>query len=658
MLERDAVTTTETAVERVTERSESPEKQADRLVAEANRRFDALITRGDVLAERVALRAGTSIDETLRHELDAIAKEARHLRSALDLRPRPDGNEADVTFVAGDAESDGRVFPTRESLVLLGKTKGRKALAHELFAIHHPEYGSNLPEEWVDARHELLELFVESPEGFLAPGRIDALEDDFFAARKELRETDSEKALETIWVTKRILEANASTVGRSVADALAVLSEDASGSSSLSAEEQYTKESERYSAMRRLFRAADAMEFAMQARVADAYAGVARTFFRSDVAMFPSRTSTENESRDFRTMARVFTEYAPLVAEKDESSVSDAFARFLERRADLKVERFTVSVLRAAFDALGDGRRSDAIGAAREAFGVESPFTAAALLGSSDRALRRHGMEETRLLGIDVDDRMIDTWERCPYGKLEETILHEVEAMVGLEKERPGSTRVLREEFGIENFGKYSREQLASQFDARDDTSLPYGVVIYPKSDYNGAFGIWTGKLNEVDTISRALEETHRVRVYEAGSRTGVVRALLKTKHRYAERGGGKIAFALIGGHGTKDSVQFGDGDDMVRLRTEDLAGRGAARAGQEFFEPGATVILSSCSTGQEGGIAQKMSEALGGRVIAPDIPTRIDSMNIRTGADGRPEFDVAYHKADAAVVYQAGVRS
>ena len=55
-----------------------------------------------------------------------------------------------------------------------------------------------------------------------------------------------------------------------------------------------------------------------------------------------------------------------------------------------------------------------------------------------------------------------------------------------LEKLRPGSARILFDEFNINCFGRYPMRTLIDQYDNRNDTSSRYGIALFPRID-NGA---------------------------------------------------------------------------------------------------------------------------------------------------------------------------
>ena len=227
-------------------------------------------------------------------------------------------------------------------------------------------------------------------------------------------------------------------------------------------------------------------------------------------------------------------------------------------------------------------------------------------------------------------------------------IIENLPTAIQIESQRPGIIRVLSQEFGIKNFGRYPQELLIKQYDDRENQSKSYGVILYPRSDWNGAF---LQNQRVFEELAGQLEGKFSIRVVEAESKYDIARALINFRKRYPSH---KISFAIVGGHGTKDSVQFGGIDQKHLLFVQDLTGRGVQKT-SEFFEPDPSIILVSCSTGTEGGIGQQLSEMMGARVIAPKIPTNIVSINSSIDNEGKLRFDVKYMEEEAASSYLAG---
>lgn len=256
---------------------------------------------------------------------------------------------------------------------------------------------------------------------------------------------------------------------------------------------------------------------------------------------------------------------------------------------------------------------------------------------------------------------LTDIWEKSaakPDQKgttVEQAIVRNITAITQLEHTRPGACELLYKEFGIADFGRYPTQLLETQCEEAGSSNKPYGVVLFPRNDWNGAFYGDNLALNEL------FEELHGefgLRVVECEGKMDVARALIDLNRRYnpADGSGHKISLAIIGGHGTENSIRFGGDDDRHALFTEDLQGRGVQRT-SEFFKDNPTFILVSCSTGADKGIGQKLSEIMGAKVIAPKVPTSISKYQVGKRKGGKFRFNAEYTKdeGDTKSVYVGG---
>lgn len=288
-----------------------------------------------------------------------------------------------------------------------------------------------------------------------------------------------------------------------------------------------------------------------------------------------------------------------------------------------------------------------------------------------------------------LDSSIVEKWEKAKYhirtneagGALSwvESYANNLQAVEELELRSPGSAKKLFKEYGIANFYRYSEGMLFHQL-KMSDKDVPYGIVVFPEADWNGAFFQNGDKLAEASLKLRmgGLE----TRIVEAGSQRELARRLVTLNKKYAPNGN-KIAFAIIGGHGGENSVTLGEkgswqspppipnpGEELSEeylaelekwkktvlnadkgsfSSTDIMNGEGIRRGAQEFFVEGAPVVLVSCSTGAEGGIAEKSSGQLGWDISAPDIPTNLEKIDVTFDADGKPLFTVKYNTVDGA---------
>ena len=250
--------------------------------------------------------------------------------------------------------------------------------------------------------------------------------------------------------------------------------------------------------------------------------------------------------------------------------------------------------------------------------------------------------------GLDAED-MLKAWKQS-----RGMFLFNPETLRKIEDERPGSGLVLNKEFSIKTFGRYPQEMLVDQYDLRDQ-DVPYGIFLYAHGDHNGAFSQDIG-------VNRKLGEDvkgkYAIRISEANSIFEIGRRLVSSNLRYGDKN--KISFAIVAGHGTKDSIAFGDGAlTQMGLSSKDvlskkhLKGEGVRRV-KDFFVPNPEILLASCSTGKEKGIAQEMSGIFSANVTAPDVPAY--PIEIRANFDENNRIHInATFKDDSQRNYSLG---
>lgn len=210
-----------------------------------------------------------------------------------------------------------------------------------------------------------------------------------------------------------------------------------------------------------------------------------------------------------------------------------------------------------------------------------------------------------------------------------------------------GATAYLQEHFGICDFVRYPTDLLVEQYKNRDAVHMPYGLILNPYGDHDGAFYsdryLW-GKL--VVQLA-ALDQPITLRVIEAGNKREVGRFALSLPEKY-----GAAQFGIIGGHGDSSGLTLGRGGSMHRLEIEDAEGSGVARAGNKLFERGAPIIWNSCFGGAEGGLGKRFAEKSDFVFIGTDASTAIESIRVEM-RDGKPEFTVEYHEKGSSRTYK-----
>lgn len=236
------------------------------------------------------------------------------------------------------------------------------------------------------------------------------------------------------------------------------------------------------------------------------------------------------------------------------------------------------------------------------------------------------------------EDEFIEGWRRG----MSDTVMNfeqNREAIAQLASERgKEAVQTLSKDFGIKNFGRYPLELLVRQCDKREEAGAKYGVVLYPEFDHGLAFTSDEDR-RVMSDIRSQLPSDYEIRIGEVGSRYELAKRLSMLRQKY-----GQMGFAIIGAHGDTDMFQMGYGGERKELSVDDLAGTGAERVG-DFFEDGATIILESCSTGGEGGIAEKMSNVLGKTVIAPQIVSGgISGITVKERGKQPPQFEIDFY--------------
>jgi hypothetical protein len=217
------------------------------------------------------------------------------------------------------------------------------------------------------------------------------------------------------------------------------------------------------------------------------------------------------------------------------------------------------------------------------------------------------------------------------------------------ESKFPGLTKWLQQERGILHFGRYPTELLLSQYETQEKVPGPWAALVFPHDDWNGAFHHTQRLL--LDTIehlnvSQKNSTPHRWRIIEGNNTEDIFTKLEELSRIY-----GSPSFTLLGGHGSKNSIAFGNtwGNESI-LQTRDFSNnKKIAQLVKQVFTPESSVILMSCQTGMVGGIAQELSK-LGISVFGPDISTNL--VRIHPELNGNRIFFSLMYGRDAKVMH------
>lgn len=190
-----------------------------------------------------------------------------------------------------------------------------------------------------------------------------------------------------------------------------------------------------------------------------------------------------------------------------------------------------------------------------------------------------------------------------------------LEKMNELEDSRPGSVRILFDEFGIALFGKYPVEALIDQFDQRD-SNLKYGVFATSHENSIDALA------NEEEFLNFAFLKQNNValRFFEFQNAFGLFRRLKKLDKRYGKQN--KISFGIINAHGADEGKSILLGGSQKDIAEEKDLTTDRVSAITSVFDENPNFLFLSCDTGKENSFASSFSKMTGATVIAPNKPT------------------------------------
>ncbi|MBP9715331.1 MAG: hypothetical protein KBD52_02485 [Candidatus Pacebacteria bacterium] len=230
-----------------------------------------------------------------------------------------------------------------------------------------------------------------------------------------------------------------------------------------------------------------------------------------------------------------------------------------------------------------------------------------------------------------------------------------IEKMDKIEKEIPSGVQELNERFNIYEFGRYPEEVLINQLKNKNEQE-PYGLLIFPRSDHNGAFSTIR---SEIENIYKDTQSKHLLRVFETSSRIDLVKILLKCNHKYGNQN--KISFLVLGGHGDLESLDLGshtaglsDTVEHKGINKEDMKGVGIKKI-KEFFVEKPAIVLISCKTGGDKGLVEDISKIYNAEVTAPKESTSVSNINVNYDKDGNPHFNVQWSKSGINSKYVSG---
>lgn len=212
---------------------------------------------------------------------------------------------------------------------------------------------------------------------------------------------------------------------------------------------------------------------------------------------------------------------------------------------------------------------------------------------------------------------------------------------------------------GITNLDRYPMSMLDGVYKDRDNKYKPYGLMVLGRADENQAFS----KDNETyEDFYKSLEQNgQRLLLAEAGSDRELLAAI---KNASTRQGGKKIGFMLVGGHGSPDSIQLGEGEAVYRQtpkrrfdyeQDNDTHIRMTVRAARKYVEPGAEVMALSCSTGAKTDkytypIAESTARRTGWTTHGFSRPLGFNNLKSHIKEDGRIGLTVDVHDGPLSI--------
>jgi len=212
------------------------------------------------------------------------------------------------------------------------------------------------------------------------------------------------------------------------------------------------------------------------------------------------------------------------------------------------------------------------------------------------------------------------------------------------EERSPGICRTMLIARGIKNFLRYPLETLLADIDPVNKHK-PYGIVIFPQSDHNGAFTTYRKTI--FTKLREEFGEKVIVRVVECQSKREILVRVGRLTDEHSKNDIGDVVnpvkFVIIGGHGNHHSVQLGSEDSTNNfIGLEDLASIDPTMI--KIFEPKMPVVFVACSSGVKKGIAEETSR-LGFTVMGPEEESGLSSLRPSLDRQGKVHFSPQFKK-------------
>jgi uncharacterized protein (UPF0297 family) len=255
----------------------------------------------------------------------------------------------------------------------------------------------------------------------------------------------------------------------------------------------------------------------------------------------------------------------------------------------------------------------------------------------------------------------LNSWIEADYEHDGGCVKKNIENIVLLEKQKPGSSKILYEKNGVTRFDRMSPEFWSKQTEI-EDTPGKFGMFIVSRHDHNNAFE--SSEVGEkLEKVYASLKDNGYITRYiEVANKIDLAKKLLKQDIILGDQD--KIEYAIVFAHGSPDgisltqnfdekslkeisSADFKRSNDIKYIDKSDFEGEGFKKA-KKFFVDEPQVGFISCSVGALDGFAQSFSTTYNSNSVAADKPIRLKDISVIFN-NNKPRFDIEYSVSEDA---------
>ena len=159
--------------------------------------------------------------------------------------------------------------------------------------------------------------------------------------------------------------------------------------------------------------------------------------------------------------------------------------------------------------------------------------------------------------------------------------------------------------------------------------------------DDNNAFDLDRNNVKNIfDQLSQVSERSEcLLRVVQVREGVTLARTLLSLDTKYGEKN--KISHLILSGHGSNNSILLGN-HGVKELKSQEINTELAHRI-FEVLDPKAKIVLDSCSTGFENGLAKKLADESKRTVISAAYPTETVEYEVLV-SDGKIDLNAKFY--------------